>query len=133
MTPLMDHAMALDVLKPIAFFRDLGIPVRSAMNTDVNGVNWGVVDVMLDHGIENFSMAINEHFGHAVRPRPQAFRWRSPSGRDLLVHNGLIYGISVSGWLGIPLDLEQTRAALPRLAALDRHSLRMASDAGRDT
>ncbi len=115
---LSDHHMLIEAMEPVRILREAGVPIRSAMNTDVNGVNWGVVDVMLDHGIENFSMAINEHFGHAVRPRPQAFRWRSPSGRDLLVHNGLIYGVSVSGWLGIPIDLDQTRTALPRLAAL---------------
>ena len=51
MTPLMDHAMVVDVLKTVRFFRDLGVPVRSAMNTDVNGLPWGVVDALLDHGI----------------------------------------------------------------------------------
>ncbi len=38
MTPLMDHGMVVDVLRPLKFFRELGIPVRSAMNTDVNGL-----------------------------------------------------------------------------------------------
>ena len=83
MTPLMDHGMVVDVLRPRrSFFRDLGIPVRSAMNTDVNGLPWGVVDALLDHGITGLSMAINEHFGHALRPWPRAFRWQSPGGRE---------------------------------------------------
>ena len=112
---LSDHHMLLEAMAPVRELRAAGVPVRSAMNTDVNGVNWGVVDVMLDHGIENFSMAINEHFGHAVQPRPQAFRWEAPSGRTLLVHNGLIYGVSVSGWLGMPGELDKTRNAVPRL------------------
>lgn len=115
---LSDHHMLLEAMAPVRELRAAGVPVRSAMNTDVNGVNWGIVDVMLDHGIENFSMAINEHFGHAVRPRPQAFRWEAPSGRTLLVHNGLIYGVSVSGWLGIPGEIDKTRQAVPRLAEL---------------
>jgi hypothetical protein len=115
---LSDHHMLIEAMEPVRLLREAGVPVRSAMNTDVNGVNWGVVDVMLDHGIENFSMAINEHFGHAVRPRPQAFNWRSPSGRTLLVHNGLIYGVSVSGWLGIPGDIEKSKVAVPRLVEL---------------
>lgn len=54
MTPLMDHSMNLDILKPVQFFRDLGIPVRSAMNTDANGLPWGSVDALLDHGIDGF-------------------------------------------------------------------------------
>lgn len=115
---LSDHHMLIEAMAPVRELRAAGVPIRSAMNTDVNGVNWGIVDVMLDHGIENFSMAINEHFGHAVRPRPQAFNWQGPSGRTLLVHNGLIYGVSVSGWLSIPVDLDKTRAAVPRLVEL---------------
>ncbi len=112
---LSDHHMLIEAMEPVRILREAGVPIRSAMNTDVNGVNWGVVDVMLDYGIENFSMAINEHFGHAVLPRPQAFRWASPSGRSLLVYNGLIYGSSVSDWLGIPYDMNLTRRAIPRL------------------
>lgn len=115
---LSDHHMLLEAMAPVRELRAAGVPIRSAMNTDVNGVNWGVVDVMLDNGIENFSMAINEHFGHAVRPRPQAFNWKSPSGRTMLVHNGLMYGVTVSGWLGIPVDLDKTRAAVPKLVQL---------------
>lgn len=115
---LSDHHMLIEAMRPVRELRDAGVPIRSAMNSDVNGVNWGVVEVMLDHGIEAFSMATNEHFGHAVRPRPQAFRWQSPTGRSLLVHNGLMYGSTVSGWLGIPTDIEKTRQAVPLLASL---------------
>lgn len=117
-TQLSDHHMLIEAMGPVKELRAAGVPIRSAMNSDVNGVNWGVIDVMLDHGIENFSMAINEHFGHAVRPRPQAFNWISPTGRRLLVHNGLMYGSTVSGWLGIPTDLEKTRRTVPQLVRL---------------
>ncbi|MBK8086434.1 MAG: hypothetical protein IPK28_22900 [Devosia sp.] len=117
-TQLSDHHMLIEAMGAIKELRAAGVPIRSAMNSDVNGVNWGVIDVMLDHGIENFSMAINEHFGHAIRPRPQAFNWVSPTGRRLLVHNGLMYGSTVSGWLGVPGDLEKTRRAVPQLANL---------------
>lgn len=117
-TQLSDHHMLIEAMGPVKELRAAGVPIRSAMNSDVNGVNWGVIDIMLDHGIENFSMAINEHFGHAVRPRPQAFNWISPTGRKLLVHNGLMYGSTVSGWLGIPTDLDKTRRAVPHLTNL---------------
>lgn len=117
-TQLSDHHMLIEAMRPVTELRAAGVPIRSAMNSDVNGVNWGVIDIMLDHGIENFSMATNEHFGHAVRPRPQAFNWISPTGRRMLVHNGLMYGSTVSGWLGIPGDLDKTRRAVPHLANL---------------
>jgi hypothetical protein len=115
---LSDHHMLIEAMRPVEELRAAGIPIRSAMNTDVNGANWGLVDVLDAFGFEHFTMAINEHFGHAVRPRPQAFRWQSPSGRELLVYNGLMYGVTVSGWLGIPHDMDRTVEAVPRLVEL---------------
>lgn len=115
---LSDHHMLVEAMKPVQELRDAGIPIRHAMNTDVNGLNWGVVDILSDFGIDTLSMAINEHFGYAVRPRPQAFNWRSASGRKVLVYNGLMYGVTVSGWLGIPHTPERTRGAVPRLVEL---------------
>ena len=114
MTPLMDHSMVLDVLKPLRFFRDLGIPVRSAMNTDVNGLPWGVVDALLDHGITGISMAINEHYGHALAPWPRAFNWQAPGGRTITAYNGFIYGATSDRSLMIPVDMEQARQRVPK-------------------
>ncbi|MBN9314959.1 MAG: hypothetical protein J0I99_04415 [Devosia sp.] len=116
MTPLMDHSMVLDVLKPLQFFRDLGIPVRSAMNTDVNGLPWGVVDALLDHGITGISMAINEHYGHALAPWPRAFNWQAPGGRTITAYNGFIYGVTSDRSLQIPTNMEEARARVPRWA-----------------
>ena len=116
MTPLMDHSMVVDVLKPLKFFRDLGIPVRSAMNTDVNGLPWGVVDALLDHGISGISMAINEHYGHALKPWPRAFNWQAPGGRTITAYNGFIYGVTSDRSLQIPTNMEEARARVPRWA-----------------
>ncbi|HZY67591.1 MAG TPA: hypothetical protein VFE52_03345 [Devosia sp.] len=114
MTPLMDHSMVVDVLKPLKFFRELGIPVRSAMNTDVNGLPWGVVDALLDHGITGISMAINEHYGHALRPWPRAFNWEAPGGRTITAYNGFIYGVTSDRILQVPLDMDEARQRVPR-------------------
>lgn len=114
MTPLMDHSMVIDVLKPLKFFRDLGIPVRSAMNTDVNGLPWGVVDALLDHGITGISMAINEHYGHALKPWPRAFNWQAPGGRTITTYNGFIYGVTSDRILKVPVDMEEARVRVPK-------------------
>jgi hypothetical protein len=114
MTPLMDHAMAIEALRNVHFFRNLGVPVRSAMSTDVNGLPWGVVDALLDHGITGISMAINEHFGHALRPWPRAFRWQSPGGREVLAYNGFIYGVTSDIMLKVPVDMDEARVRVPR-------------------
>ena len=118
MTPLMDHQMLLDGLAPIEFFRSLGLTVRAAMNSDVNGLPWGTVDALLDHGVEGLSMAVNEHFGYAVQPRPRGFWWESPSGHKLLVWNGLIYGASAERVLSIPVDAAQAETSITKLQTL---------------
>jgi alpha-mannosidase len=118
MTPLMDHGMVVDVLRPLSFFRDLGIPVRSAMNTDVNGLPWGVVDALLDHGITGISMAINEHFGHALRPWPRAFRWQAPGGRTITAYNGFIYGVTSDIGMKVPVSLDEALVKVPQWTRL---------------
>jgi hypothetical protein len=54
---------------------DFGFTIRHAMNCDVNGENWPLVDLLLDLGIEGFTMAINTHFGGAPLQRPNVFWW----------------------------------------------------------
>lgn len=41
---------------------------------------WALPDLLQAHGIGNFSMAINEHFGKSSLPRSYAFRWKGPQG-----------------------------------------------------
>jgi alpha-mannosidase len=115
-TPLYDTAEVLASLEPVRRLRaELGIPVRHAMQSDVNGHNWPLVEALLDAGIEGFSMAINVDHGGAPPGRPNAFRWQGPSGRDLLAWNGWSYGFA---WgLGIGHSAERLAARWPEVAA----------------
>ncbi|CAN5489187.1 hypothetical protein BH11ARM2_BH11ARM2_08240 [soil metagenome] len=117
LTPLADLRMLIRSLENVRFFRALGVPVRSAMNTDVNGVPWGLVDVLLDHGIDGFSMAINSHLGGAVSPRPGAFKWAAPDGRELLVWNGFQYWHAANVLMGMPSSVEAVAKAMPPFLA----------------
>ncbi len=117
LTPLADLRMLLRSLDNVRFFRDLGVPVRSAMNTDVNGVPWGLVDVLLDHGIDGFSMAVNSHLGGPVAPRPGAFRWAAPDGRELLVWNGFQYWHAANVLMRMPSSVEAVAEAMPKVLA----------------
>lgn len=101
-TPLMDTAELVEMFQPLdRLRREYGLTIRHAMNCDVNGQNWGLVDVLLDAGIEGFSMAINQHAGGAPLDRPNAFHWEAPSGRKLLTLNGWHYhmGNKLLNWL----------------------------------
>jgi alpha-mannosidase len=91
-TPLLNTAQLIESLRPVQRLRrDYGLDIRYAMNCDINGQNWTLADILLDAGIEGFSMAINHHFGGPPHPRPNVFLWQAPSGRALPAHNGWQY------------------------------------------
>ena len=40
--------------------------INYAMDCDINGVPWGMVDALYDFGIKGFSMAINEFYSGMI-------------------------------------------------------------------
>jgi len=95
-TPLLDSDELIESFQLLRTLRnDYGITVTSAMNCDVNGENWPLVDLLHDLGIEGFTMAINTHFGGAPLNRPDVFNWQGPSGKTIMAYNGWTYD---TGW-----------------------------------
>ncbi|MBW7883346.1 MAG: hypothetical protein H3C34_12045 [Caldilineaceae bacterium] len=122
-TPLYDLDQLIESFQLLRMLRDdYGFTITSAMNCDVNGENWPLVDVLLDLGIEGFTMAINTHFGGAPLNRPDTFRWQGPSGRAIMAYNGWPYD---QGWrFGIGRSIEEFEQVwwprvTERLAAID--------------
>lgn len=69
-------------------------PLSSVVLHDVNGISWGMGDVMLDSGIDFMLMGINIHFGgFPFEKRPYIFDWELPSGRKLRVFNAEHYSM----------------------------------------
>jgi alpha-mannosidase len=96
LTPLLDTDQLIESFRLVSRLRqEYGFSIAHAMNCDVNGEAWPLVDLLLDLGIEGFSMAINDHFGGAPLSRPAAFWWQGPSGRKILAYNGWAYD---TGW-----------------------------------
>jgi hypothetical protein len=115
LTPLLDIPQVIAALRPVQHLRaEFGFDIRHAMNCDVNGQNWTLADVLLDAGIEGFSMAINHHFGGPPDPRPNVFLWQAPSGRTLPAHNGWQYSKATDFGLGDD-DTERFVEWLPRI------------------
>ena len=108
-TPLYDTDQLVESLAPVRRIRqELGIPVRYAMNSDVNGQNWPLVDVLLDADIAGFTMATNIHMGGSPLAWPNAFHWEGPSGRRILAWNGWDYAFARDA--GVDADLERLRS-----------------------
>lgn len=90
-----DHLDAEDFRRMLRFARAFcdrhGIPLRSAMQCDVNGVNACMPDLLHEAGVTRMSFAINDERGGAPFRRPNAFWWRGPRGGRILVFNGFVY------------------------------------------
>ncbi|HWQ15244.1 MAG TPA: glycoside hydrolase family 38 C-terminal domain-containing protein, partial [Roseiflexaceae bacterium] len=100
-TPLFTADMLARTLEVAgALRRDYGLEVRYALNCDVNGQSWGLVELLLDAGFEGIAMAINRVMARDPQPRPAAFRWQGPSGRSILAWHGEHYGYG--HYCGIP-------------------------------
>ncbi len=101
LTPLYDIDQLIETFQVLRALREeFGLTIRYAMNCDVNGENWPLVDLLLDLGIEGFTMAINTHFGGAPLQRPNAFWWEGPSGRRILAWNGWPYSTGLRFGIG---------------------------------
>src|SRR5450759_4892717 len=99
MAEISDENVMYDFLQPLKEFSSLGIPVKTAMQNDVNGIAWCMPDYFRNTGIKYLNMGINET--RSIRPfdKPTCFWWESPSGARLLAfradtyHDGNIYGL----------------------------------------
>lgn len=91
-TPLSSFETLVRGLAPIEVLRrELGLPLKVAINHDVNGLPWPITDLLLDVGVEMLLMGINVHFGGFPMVRPRGFSWLSPSDRPLLAFNAEHY------------------------------------------
>ncbi|SFK56272.1 Glycosyl hydrolases family 38 N-terminal domain-containing protein [Porphyromonadaceae bacterium KH3CP3RA] len=82
MSELVDENSFKTFLEPIRQLRKLDIPVKTAMQNDVNGIAWCLADYMPDLGIHYFSMGQNSHRALLPFDCPTVFKWESPSGKS---------------------------------------------------
>lgn len=73
------------------FCDEHGLPLRSGMQCDVNGITALLPDLLNEIGVTRFVLAINTDRGGYPFERPNAFYWRGVLGGKILVFNGFIY------------------------------------------
>ncbi|WP_188189198.1 glycoside hydrolase family 38 C-terminal domain-containing protein [Nonomuraea sp. SYSU D8015] len=76
--------------RQLRFTRQLGLPVTSAMHTDVPGAVVGLVDALSQAGVRYLAAAHNwagrsVPYLHGGDKLTRPFRWRAPSGNEILV------------------------------------------------
>ena len=105
-TPLYNSVELAESLEPIRLLRnEYDLTIRHAMNCDVNGQNWPLVDMLLDVGIGGFNMSINPYYGGVPLQFPDIFQWEGPSGRTIPSLNG--YHYTTGRTIGIGRNAEE--------------------------
>jgi hypothetical protein len=80
-------------LQPIREIKKYGIPVLTALQNDVNGIGWGLVDYFEGIGIKYVSMGINKTRSVLPFDKPTPFWWESPSGKRVLAYRADHYHV----------------------------------------
>ncbi len=77
MAEISDENLMYDFLQPLKEFSKFHIPVKTAMQDDVNGIAWCMPDYFKNTGVKYLIMGINET--RSIRPfdKPTAFWWES--------------------------------------------------------
>lgn len=118
-TELYDPEVLLRTMHHMASFaKRYDIVFGSAMNSDITGQPWAIVQLLARCGIPYLSMAVNSTRGRAPKvPRP--FYWESQDGSRVLVwdtdpNNAYIEGAT----LGFVKNVELVEDRLPRYLAM---------------
>ena len=84
MAEISDENVMYDFLQPLKEFNKLGIPVKTAMQNDVNGIAWCMPDYFKNTGIKYLVMGINMTRSILPFDKPTCFWWEAPSGERML-------------------------------------------------
>ena len=86
MAEISDENLMYDFLQPLKEFSKLSIPVKAAMQNDVNGIAWCMPDYFKNTGVKYLNMGINMTRSILPFDKPTAFWWEAPSGARMLAY-----------------------------------------------
>jgi hypothetical protein len=118
MAEIADENIMFDFLKPLGELKKEGIPVKLAMQNDVNGIAWCMPDYFKNSGIKYLIMGINETRSILPFDKPTCFWWESPAGERLLAFRGDHY--MTGNFFGLESESIKAENMLWHLAELER-------------
>jgi hypothetical protein len=83
---IVDETALAIQLQPIKQMKEKGINVTTAMQNDVNGIGWCMVDHYHNTGVKYLIMGQHGHRARIPFDKPTPFWWESPSGNKLLAY-----------------------------------------------
>ena len=117
MAEISDENIMVDFLQPLKEFNKLGIPVKTAMQNDVNGIAWCMPDYFKNTGVKYLDMGINKTRSILPFEIPTCFWWEAPSGERLLAFRADHY--MTGNFFGFESKAIKAEKLLNHLANLD--------------
>ncbi|WP_185154096.1 glycoside hydrolase family 38 C-terminal domain-containing protein [Fulvivirga sp. M361] len=105
-----ETALAIQT-QTLSLFKQKGIDVNTAMQNDVNGIGWCMIDLYNNTGVRYLTMGQHGHRAQVPFDKPTSFWWESNSGHRLLAYRSehYMHGNALSLTSG---EIDQFRANL---------------------
>ncbi len=88
---IVDESALAAQTKTLQFLKNKGIDVTTAMQNDVNGIAWCMVDYYHNTDVKYLTMGIHAHRARKPFNKPTTFWWKSPAGNRLLAYRSEHY------------------------------------------
>ena len=88
---IADESALIAQTKTLKMLKNSGIDVTTAMQNDVNGIAWCLVDYFKDTDVKYLTMGIHAHRARKPFDKPTTFWWQSPAGNRLLAYRSEHY------------------------------------------
>ena len=88
---IVDEAALAVQTKTLRMLKNSGIDVTTAMQNDVNGIAWCMVDNFHNTDVKYLNMGIHAHRARKPFNKPTTFWWQSPAGNRLLAYRSEHY------------------------------------------
>ena len=114
MSEIATESSLAALLRPLREMKaDFGFSIHTAMQNDVNGAGWCLVDYFSDSGIRYLTMGINKTRSILPFDKPTTFWWESPSGKRVLAYRADHYHLG-NMWKIHEGDVEKFRPYLEK-------------------
>lgn len=88
---IADEAALAEQTRYLSMLKNRGIDVKTAMQNDVNGIAWCMVDYFHNTDVDYVNMGIHAHRARKPFDKPTSFWWESPAGNRLLAYRSEHY------------------------------------------
>jgi len=88
---IIDEPALAAQTKTLRMLKNSGIDVTTAMQNDVNGIAWCLVDYFQHTDVKYLTMGVHAHRARLPFSKPTAFWWQSPAGNRLLAYRSEHY------------------------------------------